>query len=41
VFRRGTVRECGSHAELLVANGIYSRLWRLQQLEFAGTAPPN
>jgi ATP-binding cassette subfamily B protein len=37
VLRRGTVRESGTHAQLLAADGLYARLWRLQQLDFAGT----
>ena len=33
VLERGRIVERGSHANLLVANGVYSRMWRLQQDE--------
>jgi ATP-binding cassette subfamily B multidrug efflux pump len=32
VLHHGHIRETGSHAELMVAGGLYSRLWRLQAL---------
>jgi ATP-binding cassette subfamily B protein len=32
VLRRGKIRECGTHAELLRQGGLYARLWRLQDL---------
>jgi ATP-binding cassette subfamily B multidrug efflux pump len=35
VMHHGTVRERGSHRELLDANGLYARLYRLQAGEFA------
>jgi ATP-binding cassette subfamily B protein len=33
VVDRGRIVERGTHAELLVANGAYARMWRLQQDE--------
>ncbi|HVT40024.1 MAG TPA: ABC transporter ATP-binding protein, partial [Gemmatimonadaceae bacterium] len=35
VMHHGTVRERGTHRELLDANGLYARLYRLQAGEFA------
>jgi ATP-binding cassette, subfamily B, heavy metal transporter len=35
----GEVRERGTHAELLAADGAYARLWRLQQREHREEAP--
>jgi len=35
----GEVRERGTHAELLAANGAYARLWRLQLREHHDTVP--
>jgi ATP-binding cassette subfamily B multidrug efflux pump len=32
VLHHGQIRETGSHAELMAAGGLYSRLWRLQAL---------
>jgi len=32
VLHHGSIRESGSHSELLAANGLYARLWRLQDL---------
>ncbi len=32
VLHHGCIRESGTHAELLAANGLYARLWRLQDL---------
>jgi ATP-binding cassette subfamily B protein len=32
VLRRGKIRECGTHVELLQQGGLYARLWRLQDL---------
>ncbi len=32
VLHHGSIRESGSHVELLAANGLYARLWRLQDL---------
>ncbi|OEU61348.1 MAG: hypothetical protein BA870_05075 [Desulfuromonadales bacterium C00003094] len=32
VLHHGSIRESGSHGELLAANGLYARLWRLQDL---------
>jgi ATP-binding cassette subfamily B multidrug efflux pump len=32
VLHRGRIRESGGHRELLAAGGLYSRLWRLQEL---------
>jgi len=32
VLHHGSIRESGSHAELLAAKGLYARLWRLQDL---------
>ncbi len=32
VLHKGSIRESGSHAELLAAKGLYARLWRLQDL---------
>ncbi len=39
VLRRGQVVERGTHAELLAREGLYARLWRLQQLRFGDTEP--
>lgn len=36
VLHHGRIRESGSHAELLAANGLYARLWRLQDLVNGG-----
>ena len=33
VIEKGRVVERGSHVNLLAANGVYSRMWRLQQDE--------
>ena len=33
VLEQGKICERGSHTELLEANGLYARLWKLQQLE--------
>jgi ATP-binding cassette subfamily B protein len=33
VLDHGRIVERGSHATLLAANGVYSRMWRLQQDE--------
>jgi ATP-binding cassette subfamily B protein/ATP-binding cassette subfamily C protein/ATP-binding cassette subfamily B multidrug efflux pump len=33
VLDQGRLVEQGRHAELLAAGGLYSRLWRVQQLE--------
>ena len=39
VLRRGEVKERGTHAELLRANGLYRRLYELQARESAGSDP--
>jgi hypothetical protein len=36
VLRRGEIRECGTHAELVQKGGLYARLWRLQDLGVNG-----
>lgn len=36
VLHHGSIRESGSHTELLAANGLYARLWRLQDLANGG-----
>ncbi len=36
VLHHGRIRESGRHAELLAANGLYARLWRLQDLAHGG-----
>jgi ATP-binding cassette subfamily B protein len=36
VLRRGEIRECGTHEELLQKGGLYARLWRLQDLGVNG-----
>jgi ATP-binding cassette subfamily B multidrug efflux pump len=42
VLHHGLIRETGSHAELMAAEGLYSRLWRLQALASAnGQAQPS
>ena len=38
VMHHGEIRERGTHRELLSANNLYARLYRLQAGEFAGTA---
>ncbi|MDX2191953.1 MAG: ABC transporter ATP-binding protein [Gemmatimonadales bacterium] len=38
VLHHGELREAGTHAELVAREGLYARLYRLQQL--AGAAPP-
>jgi ATP-binding cassette subfamily B protein len=41
VLDHGRIVERGSHAALLAANGMYARMWRLQQEEQRGSpAPP-
>jgi ATP-binding cassette subfamily B protein len=40
VMHHGEVRERGTHAVLLRANGLYARLYRLQTGEFAELAVP-
>jgi ATP-binding cassette, subfamily B, heavy metal transporter len=40
VMDGGRIVERGSHAELLVADGHYARMWRLQQQERAAEAAP-
>jgi ABC-type multidrug transport system fused ATPase/permease subunit len=39
VLHRGKIRESGTHGELLVRDGLYSRLWRLQALAADGSPP--
>jgi ATP-binding cassette subfamily B protein len=39
VLHHGQVRETGTHAELLAARGLYSRLYQLQYVGEQGTAP--
>ncbi len=42
VLERGTIRESGTHAELLAAGGVYAQLWRRQSGGFlAETVPPS
>ena len=36
VLRRGEIRECGTHEELVQMGGLYARLWRLQDLGVNG-----
>jgi ATP-binding cassette, subfamily B, multidrug efflux pump len=36
VLRRGKIRECGTHEELLQQGGLYARLWALQDLGVNG-----
>ncbi|MEZ4600923.1 MAG: ABC transporter ATP-binding protein [Syntrophotaleaceae bacterium] len=38
VLHHGRIRESGTHQELLAAGGLYSRLWRLQELTGEGRA---
>ena len=39
VLDQGRIVERGSHAALLAANGMYARMWRLQQEEQRGSTP--
>jgi ATP-binding cassette subfamily B protein len=39
VLDHGRIVERGSHAALLAANGMYARMWRLQQEEQRGSTP--
>jgi ATP-binding cassette, subfamily B, multidrug efflux pump len=36
VLRRGKIRECGTHEDLLQQGGLYARLWALQDLGVNG-----
>ena len=36
VIEQGEIKECGTHDELLAANGVYAALWRLQTGEKNG-----
>jgi len=37
VMRHGRIQERGSHAQLLAADGLYARLWQLQQMGLGDT----
>ncbi|MEM9491058.1 MAG: hypothetical protein AAGC55_18055 [Myxococcota bacterium] len=39
VLDRGRIAERGSHDELLVADGLYARLWRLQNRQPDNSQP--
>jgi ATP-binding cassette subfamily B protein len=39
VIHHGEVRETGTHAELLAADGLYARLYQLQFAHQTGAAP--
>jgi ATP-binding cassette subfamily B protein len=41
VLDAGRIVERGTHAELLAANGMFARMWRLQQDEQAQATSPN
>ncbi|HEY1329525.1 MAG TPA: hypothetical protein VGI14_21505, partial [Casimicrobiaceae bacterium] len=41
VLDHGRIVERGSHTALLAANGMYARMWRLQQEEQGASPPPS
>ena len=39
VLEHGEIAEAGNHRQLLSRNGLYARMWELQQQERSATIP--